>query len=232
MSLHRQALAASGRCGWCAEKVEGAQLLSAAPCPHCGVANPWPDAPTLQDRIARLRNRWYSRRYWVYGLVGLGCLIGGPVPLVASVVTVVGLIVARHTVLRERLVWLSPRRRVTTRILLRLWLLVVALGSFLFHELLTLLPLAGIVAKVAVGLVATAAFVEPAFALVESRMVRDSRGDTLDTWEWALPVALLLALVGIAVATTAAVVFVWQALDGAGGWLVTEVRTRLADWLQ
>jgi len=173
--------------------------------------------------MAVLRAGWLRRRLLLYAAVAVGCLVGSMMPLVASAVTVAGLLAARFLVVRSALGWLSPKRRMSVRLLLRLGLIAVALLAFVGHELLTLVPLFGWIGKVALGLLALVGYTEAAVGLIATRLQRDRQGPVLDTAEWGVPLLLLALLVGLAAAGTLAMVWLWRALDGALPWLKATV---------
>ena len=220
-------LIAGGRCPACAELRAAWTILRGQSCPRCGAAAPADPAAvaTLHGAIGR---RWAARRPWIYGLVGAGALLTGPLPLFATLVTVAGLLIGRHTVVNAALPWLSPRRRVCTRFTLRLWLMAAALAAFVAHEALTLVPIAGSFAKVGVALGTTALYVEGALGFVAGRLRRDARSTELDHWEWVVPLALLGAVATACGVGVLAGVWVWEQLDAAGGWVAVLVRDGLA----
>ncbi|MSP90894.1 MAG: hypothetical protein EXR79_03675 [Myxococcales bacterium] len=220
-------LIASGRCPACAELRPTWTLLRGHPCPRCGVAGS--DDPAALDTLHRaIGERLARRRPWIYGPVCVGALLTGPLPLLASLVTLVGLLVGRHTLVRAALPWLSPRRRVCTRFTLRLWLMVAALVALVAHEVLTLVPVVGPFLKVGVALGTTALYIEGALGFVAGRLRKDGRSTDLDAWEWLVPVGLLGTFVAAGGFGVLATLWAWDQLDAAGGWVAGLVR----GWLE
>lgn len=219
LAAHQQALLLARRCPSCAEHVPLRTLLDQTSCPHCGQVSRWPRLDDVEARVAAILQPWRRRRYWIYGLAAAGSCLTGSLPVVATVVTLSALLVLRHTVLRAPMVWLGPRRRITTRLWLRLWLLLVALLALVLNELLTLLPLAGMLIKAIVSVAAAAGYLELGLAYCHNRIRREQRGPELDWWEWALPLAMLALILLSCVAVIAVGIFVVAALGSTFDWL-------------
>lgn len=211
---HQRRLMLEMRCAHCAERVAPEVLLRTGRCGCCGELNTW-SASGANGRVLRdLAATWRRRRYWVYGLVGVGSFLTGALPLVASLVTFVGMAVARYGIVRAALQWLTPARRVATAMTLHIGLVFAALAALIVHELLTLLPFINLPLKGAASVLGVMAYTELALRLVEHQLHRDQRGPRLDTWEWLLPSSLVAASVGLAVAVAAVL---WWALHAVSG---------------
>ena len=109
--------------------------------------------------------------------------------------------------------WLSPRRRLVTRLSLRLWLVAVAVSTLVVHELLTFLPGINLAAKPIAAWVMMAAFVEVGLRGLRGRLLRDQESTDLDMWEWMIPLGLLSAVVGVCVV---GVMATWWVLNWMG----------------
>ena len=221
LGVHRRILLGRGRCSECAEPVPPRTLLSGVDCPHCGQRPRWPVEQSAQGRIDLPMDRWRSARWWIYGGVAVGSILLGLFPLMASLLVLTALIVARYLLFREALQWLSPRRRALSRFSLRLWLVMVAVGTLIVQELLTLLPGVNLAAKPVVSVLMTAVFVEGGLRFVRGRLDRDQRTTDLDMWEWAIPLGLLVGLLLLCAAAVAALMWIlslvdttWSALGG------------------
>jgi hypothetical protein len=186
-----------------------------------------PDGARADSTLAEVRAIWQQRRPWVYGMVAIGALIAGPLPLVASLVTLAGLLVGRHLVLRRALPWLSPARRLATRATLHLWLLTIALAAFVAHEAVTLLPVLHFFLKAAVALGAAVLYVEGSLLVVADRLRRDAQGARLDAGEWLVPLGLVAVFAGLCAAAVAVAMWVWERVDGAAAWIADQVQALL-----
>ncbi|MEO0606370.1 MAG: hypothetical protein AAF211_33390, partial [Myxococcota bacterium] len=125
---HRQHLLSRRRCPHCAETARARQVLRGEPCSHCG--RPLVLAGT-EDRAAEvldaIRSGWRASRYAVYAAVLVATFLSGWVPLLASLVTAAAMITANFTLLRRPLRWLPPLQRAATKLLSRLWFVLVLL---------------------------------------------------------------------------------------------------------
>ncbi len=219
LAAHQQALLLGRRCASCAEHVAARTLIDKTSCPHCGKVSRWQRLDDVEARVDAILQPWRRRRYWIYGLTAAGSFLTGSLPVVATVVTIIALVVMRHTVLRAPMVWLGPRRRVVTRLWLRLWLVIVALSALVLNELLTLLPIANMFIKAIVSVAAAAGYLELGLAYSRNRIRREQRGPELDWWEWALPAAMLALILIGCVAVIAVGIFVFAALGATFDWL-------------
>jgi hypothetical protein len=219
IASHHRALLLARRCNHCAERIPAGVALTGTSCPHCNDAIRWPALDDPDARIEALMTVWRRRRWWVYGLVAGASFLTGSLPLVATGITIVALLVMRHTVLRAPLAWLSPRRRVVMRLHLRQWLALVAVMALVANELLTLLPLVNMPVKMLVSLGSAALYLETSLRYVKGRLRRDQRGPELDAWEWALPLAMLVLLMAGCIAVVATFWLVFELLEQGLGWL-------------
>jgi len=217
---HRTALLLRHRCGECAEQVEAAKVLRAEDCAHCGSRLAFVVKGEAEPWIDSVLATWRGRRWLIYGLTAFGTLLAGFLPLAATLVMLVALLLTRHALLRTAVGWLGPKRRITTKLIVRMAMVLTAMLALLADQVLSLVPALGIVAKAVVAVVLTVVFLETSLRFVVGRIRREQRGPELDIWEWLLPLLLLLMLL----ATTAAVVFVFlwviNLLQGSFAWLL------------
>ena len=207
MQQHQRALLLDRRCGWCAEPARLGVLLRGEACEHCGKTSPSADPADLEGVLDAVQSQWKGRRAWAYGGLAVGTLVTGWFPIVSSLLMVGVLIYLRVTLLRQPMSWFGPGRRFTARFVMRLWLLVVGVGAFALAELSTFVPLASAPLKAAISVASIGLFTEVAVAYLGSRLRREASADPSLQWhEWALPAALLVALVGVGAAGAAAVV--------------------------
>lgn len=214
VSDHRRQLMLDLRCAHCAERAPPEVLLRAVPCASCGERNVWSADEADGGVVPELTSTWRARRYWVYALVGVGSLVGGALPLVATLLTFLGMAVARYGMLRAALRWLTPARRAATALTLHLGLVLASLAALVAHELLTLLPVVNLPLKGAVSVLGVMAYTELALRLVERQLRRDHESPRLDAWEWLLPSGLVASCAGASVAVAAVLWGVYHAVGG------------------
>ena len=220
LEAHRSELLLRRRCGDCAERVPAGAVLGGGTCPSCASEITFVTADNVEERINQMLGRWGARRWVIYGLTALGALLTGFFPLAASLVTLVALLVMRHAVLRGALGWLGPKRRMATKMMLRQWMVLVALAGLLADQLLRLIPIGGIFGKMAVALALAVLFLESSLRFAAGRIRREVRGAALDSWEWALPLALVVLMVLAALAVMAVGMWVIGLLGSSMTWLM------------
>jgi hypothetical protein len=159
--------------------------------------------------MTAIRSTWKKWRWPVYALVLLSQLATGWILFLPSVLMFVGMLVAHVFVVRQPLLWLSPMRRLVTRLSLKLSVAAFTIGSLVVNVLV--FPFVGANAVVVglVGLMGTVVYVEGAILLTGNRLRREARGPGLDWWEWVIPSALLLALLGSSAAVCASSTALW-----------------------
>jgi hypothetical protein len=202
--LHQRELLTLGRCPRCAERLAPSCVLRADPCPRCGVRAEWPGTGATDGLVEAVVGRWRKSRPLMLALFMVITLVVGLIPLLAGLARLVGLVVVHFVYLRPALAWLSWGRRATTKLALKLWLVVVALLSWAVDVLVAPLPLAGAVISALVSGGAVLLFAEGALHWLTSRARRQARGPGLDTWEWLLPVGLFAAVLGLVLAVIGA----------------------------
>ncbi|MFP4600696.1 MAG: hypothetical protein ACLFVJ_20750 [Persicimonas sp.] len=192
---------AHARCGRCAERVSRTAILQEAECEHCGSALAVEGGDILGDLQAR-RLKW---RLFGYLLVALASFAAGFVPLLQVGVQLVALFVLHVIVLRRGLKWLAPGRRILTRMSIKL--LGAALATIALLINVAIAPLVGASAFIlaAAGPLLTALYVESGLVILRRRLRRQADDRPIGFLEWALPVSILVLLLG-AIAATAGVV--------------------------
>lgn len=189
-----------GRCPRCAERVSPKLLLQEGDCPHCGSALRGP-----ADLRAQIAGRQLSLRLAGYGLIAVASFMTGWIPLVQSGVHLLALVILHVLVIHRSLGWLTRKRRSLTRLTLKIYGALIAIAGFLLN--LALAPFVGVAPFVLafLGPAMTAAYVEVSIWLVRRRLDRQAEGRPIAVGEWALPVVLLLALVGASLALVATI---------------------------
>ena len=197
---HQNDLLASGRCGRCAERVSRSSIVRVGECPHCSSELTYSGGDVLENLETR-RLRW---RLFGYVLVGAGSFVAGAIPLLQVVVQIVALFVLHVVVLRRSLKWLSPGRRVLTRISIKMLGAALAATALLIN--VAIAPLVGVSAFIlgAVGPLLTAAYVEGGLAILRRRLEWESQDEPLHFSEWGLPAGFMIALLGVIGGTIAA----------------------------
>ena len=205
------ALLEASRCRRCAEKVRRAVVLKGEDCPHCGSSLRWTGGEML-ERLKTQQGRWRLRGY---GLVALASFLAGFVPLLQAVVQLVALFILHIVVLRRGLSWLTPKRRIFTRLSTRLFAGVIAALSLLINAMIA--PLLGLSAFVLafVGPLLTALYVEVGLVILRGSLRRDEKGQGLKFLEWAMPVGFAVLLLGMVLAALVPLVFVIHWLSTA-----------------
>jgi hypothetical protein len=207
MQDHQRSLLLDRRCAWCAEPARLGVLLRGEACEHCGRTSPTAEAGELDGVLEAVQSKWKAKRAWAYGGLAVGTLVTGWFPIASSVLMVGVLIYLRVALLRQPMNWFGPTRRFTARFALQLWLLVVGVGAFAVAELSTFIPFASAPLKAAISVASIGLFTEVAVAYLGSRLRREASADSSLQWhEWALPAALLTALVGLGAAAAAVVI--------------------------
>jgi len=137
------------------------------------------------------------------------------IPLLPAALMALSLALAHLVLVREPLGWLSPVRRIVTKLSFKLVIATVSIGTLVVNVLL--LPFLGVNNLVAlvVGVIGAAIYVELALVWIGNRLQREARRPGLDWWEWAIPGAAFTALFG----ATLSLVGVAALLSAALWWL-------------
>jgi ribosomal protein L37AE/L43A len=218
LERHRLGLIARHRCPDCAEHRTTRELIAGGACPHCGKGAGV--AMDLERRLELALGKARTHRLVAYLAVGAAAVVAGWLPLLATLTTLIAMLVMRRSLLRGATAWLSPRRRVVTKLLLRQWMVICALLMLLIDEIVTLLPIPGWPLRVLSAVAAAALYAEISLIIANARIRRDERSPELDVWEWLLPVGGALAMLLAAGAAAATLVAAYAALDGAFGWVM------------
>ena len=214
---HQRKLMLERRCPHCAEQVSAMVLFGGKPC-ACGRSIAWPAGPDAESVIEAVEGRWRRRRWWVYGLVTLSTGLTGFLPIVPTLVAIGFMIFLRYALLREPLDWFSRGRRITSRFVLKLWLVTVGCLALGVNELLNLLVFVNLFLKAGVCLATTALFVEVSLWYLRGRLRREAHhGPTLEGWEWGLPAGLIGGVLVMGTAALVAVVATWEVLSSYFG---------------
>ena len=129
IAVHQHRLLSAGRCGRCAERISRPLIVRRKNCPHC--------ASVLYADGASVLNTLDARATWWrlvgYGLVGVASFFAGVVPLLQAIVQIVALLVLHVFVLRRKLVWMSPGRRLFASLTLKTFGAVVTAVALLIN---------------------------------------------------------------------------------------------------
>ncbi len=218
---HRLRLLETGRCGRCAEPISRSGILRGNECDHCGQA-PKPPSDELLDQLTNRRLRW---RLAAYGAIGLASFFAGTVPLLQSLFQICALVVLHVMVLRRGLRWLGMRRRIVTRLNIKLFGATLSAAAILLN--VAVAPLVGLGAFVLAtsGPLLAAVYVEGGLAMLRRGLRREVDGDSLQTIEWMLPAGLVAILVVAMLATAglvAGVVHLLASMEIPGVDAITE----------
>lgn len=224
---HQTALLLDRRCATCAERLSPRELWSTSPCPFCRQRVFAHGALDAEHLVAGVTERWERWRVRVYVLVGLSCLLGSVVPLLAPLIYALAMIVASLFLVRGPLRWLSPARRLSTRLSLKVLLAGLTVVNLVLS--VAIFPLVGVAqlttALLSVGL--AVGYVEAALRLTSRALRREGARESLHPLEW-LPPALALGAMCAFVVTVTAVL-------GGAFWLLFQVEipgvSTLVDWL-
>jgi hypothetical protein len=157
------------------------------------------------DVVDHLARRWKVWRWVIYPVTAAAALATGWVPFVAAILRFVGLLIVHIALVRRPILWLSARRRMTTRFTLRLSLAALAVLGLLIDVLMIPWPGANAAVALVTTFLATMVYAEGALWLVTNRLRREVVTARLDTWEWIVPASLVVLLVVSVVAAAAAV---------------------------
>ena len=180
--------------------------------------------------VEAVREDWSRWRVLVYGVVGVGSLLAGFVPLGGVWMSMFAMFVGHVMLLRRPLRWLPPARRVITRLSMKLWFAFLGVASFVLNLLAApLLAVAGAGALFSAlfGVGALALYLEGGLLLVERRIAREAANPRLTLLEWAIPLGLVGGLV---VASVGGVILSWGMLSAIAALDVPGVAT-IARWL-
>lgn len=222
LEAHRAVLLAQRRCPACAEHRPARALLRGEACPHCE-ASGLVSHLSLERRIELALGSLRRKRLVGYFLTAAAAAVGGIVPLVATLTTVLAMLLMRRALFHDATAWLSPSRRVATKPFLRQWLVLSTLIMLVADQAATLLPVPGWPLRVLSAVGTVALYVEVSLRIVENRLRRDQSSPQLQAGEWLLPLLTTLGMLLTAVAAAAMVAAAYAAVqwifDGVQGWI-------------
>lgn len=197
-SEHARELLLLGRCPGCAELLPALVVLRGEACGRCATPARV-DARHEEALTEALYARW-ARRSWVAVIVvGMASLLGGLIPFVQAPILLVGTLLAQVWVIGDAIGWLSPLRGAFTRLTLNLLLAALGVADLAANALVAGLPILSAPILGVVGAATLSLYLNAARRLIRARLARDREGAPLGVTEWGVPVALLLALVGVVV---------------------------------
>ena len=209
---HQLALLLGGRCRRCAEKIPGGTALRGLPCPRCGEQTL--PSPTDREVLHQLAAERASVHLWLaVGVVAVASLAASWFPLLTSVLLIAALVWIRVTIVRPALQFLTPQRRMVSRLTLRLAAGCFVAAAILMHELLTFVPAFGALAKVALSAAQVAGAGVFARRYLAWQTEREARGIALAAWEVALVAGFLLLLLAL---TAGAAMLLWWLFQKLG----------------
>ncbi|MEO1269565.1 MAG: hypothetical protein AAFX99_15880 [Myxococcota bacterium] len=195
-AAHGRALMLKRRCPHCAEPVHNNVLMRGAPCPQCKRQAQWSMRPDAEGIITGIEARWRRTRLVLYGVLAAVALVVSFVPVVGSVALLVAQVAAWLLVVKDTTRWFGPARRMTTRFVLKLWMVVVGLFGIAALEALTLAAGFNLVLKPVLSVASLLIFVETSLWFVRGRLRQEADGAPLRWWEWALPAGLVATVIG------------------------------------
>lgn len=221
---HQIELRLAGRCPHCAEEVPRLAQLRGKPCPHCKQLAPGHPRQASSELIEALRKRWARWRFVAYPLLAFATGIAGLVPLLATPARILGLIVIHVAFVRRPLSWLPFKRRLASKLTLRLLLAALGITGMLVDAVVAPLPLVNGIVSGIVSVAAAVVYAEVALRFAIGRMQREAETSELSWWEWLLPTSLLGALVGITFLMALAIAGLFSLLtadtSAVTGWVV------------
>jgi len=216
-STHQRRLVERRRCPHCAEFQPSVTWMAGGRCGRCG------ESLTLlasEDHaavvLARLSRDARTTRVVAYGGVAVANLVIGWMPILGTLVTAVGMVIANLWLVRRPTTWLPVQHRMLVRLLVRAWFVVMLAVSveanLIAAPLIAVLGL-GIAVSTGSAVLVTLLYVEGALWLVRRRVhraVARPHGD----WGW------LLVPVGLGLVAVVAFLFgipILQSLRGGPG---------------
>ena len=202
---HQQELLTGRRCCHCAEIVPSLVILKSTACPKCGQTVAAEAGSGGLDVVNRLASQWKIWRWVIYPITAIAALLTGWLPFVAAILRFVGLLVVHIALVRRPILWLTAKRRMTTRFTLRLCLSAIAVAGLLVDVLMIPWPGANAAVAVATTFLGTALYAEGALWLVRNRLRREVVTARLEVWEWIVPAALVVVLLAVTVGAAVAI---------------------------
>ena len=216
-TAHSRALLLDARCPACAELLAPRSLFGSAPCSTCDAIV---DASLGgRELAAAAQSRGRRQLIGVAVAVAIAHLLLGWVPLTSALILLLAAVWIRVGILQPASAMLSPRRRVLTRWTARLVMAAAVAVTVIATEALTLVPLAGPIAKgiVGAGEVAIVAWAVTRYA--HWQLEREAQGRDIAAWEWIVLGACAAALVASVVTLALVFAALASAFDSLLGWL-------------
>lgn len=179
--------------------------------------------------MGQLEARQAKWRVLGYALVALTSFLAGAIPLLQVAVQIAAVLVLHLVLLRRELRWLSPARRILTRITIKM--LGAAVTCFALTLNVGLAPFPG-VASIVLGLagpILTAAYVEGGLTIIRRRIRAEAEGERVGMGEWFLPTLLATLLVVAVLATVGLVAGTLHLLSTMEIPTVSDVSQRLME---
>jgi hypothetical protein len=190
----------------------GGLLLGGSACSACGEVLGL-GAEGKQRLIEGLDRRSAVRVGGIALAVGLAHLVIGWFPILGSIVLALTTAWIRFQIVEPISRLLKPSRRRITVWTARLVTSSVVAGSIVAHELLTMLPLAGALAKGGLAAVEVLLVAWANARYVRWQLCREAAGTPLAPWEIAIVVLAAGLLLGSVILVTAALAAVLAAID-------------------
>ncbi len=192
--VHQRRLVERRRCPHCAEFQPSVTWLSGGTCRRCeGSLTLFASEDHAATLLQRLDRDARFTRVVAYGGVFVGSLVIGWAPMLSTLVTALGMLVANFWLVRRPTAWLPVQHRMLVRLIVRAWFVVMLAlsveANVIAAPLIALLGL-GIGVSTGSAVLVTVLYVEGALWLVRRR-VRRALARPAGDWGWlVLPVAL------------------------------------------
>lgn len=216
-------LLVTGRCRRCAERLPGGVALRACACPACGA----PSARTIEERalVEGLFDARSARRTWIVALLAAAAmLLAGWAPVVAALVQVASFLWITIALVKPATRLLSTRRRLVAIWTFRLLGAGYVAINVAVVELLTLLPVVGLLGKTVAALLQVMLLAWTARRYLGWQVRRESRDVPVSAAEYVVIAVAALGIVASVAAALSAALWVTSNLRQALGFVDAAAR--------
>jgi hypothetical protein len=193
-STHSNILLQRHRCGYCAEQVTAIQIMRQENCQSCNKEIEWQGTEEGSNLFETLEKKWKKQKWVILALIGVVSLFSGQIPMLQSLIMIIGFIAIHIVLIRKPLQWFSTQRRVFAKLNIKLIGALISVVNLLINVLI--FPFAcvnGFVLSI-LGVLNTFIFVHFSMNIIKKRLSWETNHRPFGAHDWLGPVLVISSL--------------------------------------
>ena len=211
---HSNLLLQKHRCGFCAEQVSSINIMREDNCAFCGRALTWHGSGESSNLFETLQEKWKKQKLIILTMVGFTSLFSGQIPMLQSLIMIIGVVSIHVLLIRKPLKWLPTGRRVCAKMNIKLIGSMIAVFNLFVNVLIWPFACVNGLALSVLGIFNTLIFVQLSMKTIQTRLTWEQERKPFGIHDWFGPVLVLSFLLGTSLLGMLTVYFV-------GDWMLS-----------